>query len=121
MKRLISIVLKIFGRHVVFAELSSVDLGHIRVGGIFDSADHFGLEELPFFEQFLDAFGVGLWGVRQSLRVSGLTARIRTHSLFFNRRDFVGLVCLLGCLAHGIIIARESPLPPTSYNDVSHP
>lgn len=63
MKRLISVVLKIFGRDVVFADLPGVDFGYIGIGSIFYSADDFGLVELPFFEQFFDAFGVGLWRV----------------------------------------------------------
>jgi hypothetical protein len=62
----------VFGRHIVLGNLSCVNFSHVPVGRVFDAFDGFGLEGLPFLDQFHDALGACLGYVRQSLRVSGL-------------------------------------------------
>ncbi len=52
--------------------LSCVNFSDVRVGRVFHSASCFGLEGLSFLHQFLDAFGVCLGNIGQSLGVAGL-------------------------------------------------
>ena len=63
---------QVLGRHIVFRDLSRVNLSHVRVGCILHAFDRFGLEGLPLLEQFFDTLSACLRDIRQSLRVSGL-------------------------------------------------
>ena len=48
------------GRHIVLGDLFRVNFSDVGSGGIFDAANHFGLEGLPPFDQFENALGVCL-------------------------------------------------------------
>ena len=54
------IPIQVFLGDVVFRDLAGGDFGDVGVGGVFYGVDHSGFESLPFFEEFLDALGVGL-------------------------------------------------------------
>lgn len=62
----------VFGRHIVLHDLFRVNLSHVGVRCILDAFDCFGLEGLPFLEQFFDALPACLRDIRQSLSVPGL-------------------------------------------------
>ena len=66
------IFLQIFRRHIVLRDLFRVNFSHVRIGCVFHAGDHFGLERLPLFDQFLDALCACLRDVRQPLSVPGL-------------------------------------------------
>jgi len=46
----------------------------VGVSGIFHARDDLGLKRVTFFEQLVDAFGICLFNIGQSLQVSGLSA-----------------------------------------------
>src|SRR5579871_98505 len=64
----------VFGRNVVFRNLFGGDFRLIGIERVFHAADDSRLVILALVNQLFDAFGIGVFGARKSLRVSGLAA-----------------------------------------------
>ena len=72
-----SILVAIFLGHIVFCDFAGAYFTLVRVRNIFHTVDHFGLESLPFFEQFFDALGIDVGPRIETLSITGLSGGTR--------------------------------------------
>jgi len=79
----LSVFVLIFFRNVILRHLVRVDFPLWLVLCIFDARHDVGLERIPFLEQLVDTFLIGSFNVAQSLQVSRLRTRTRSHHLLF--------------------------------------
>jgi len=73
-------VFRVFERKFIFGPFVNANLALVGVGCVFDPADRIGLESLPLFDQFLDAFRIHVDSARQSLKVTRLPGRTRAQA-----------------------------------------
>src|SRR5665213_937454 len=100
------VVPQVFGRNIVLGDLVGMNLRDVGVGRAFHTADHFRLEGLPVLNQFLDALGISLGDVRQSLGVPGLAGGPRPYSLFSARNDAVGSDSFIVLFIHAALSGK---------------
>jgi hypothetical protein len=75
LRKLIGLVfVQILARHVILWHLVGVDFLLVGVVGSLHTANHVGLERVPFLEQFVDALRIRGFEVGQSLQISSLFA-----------------------------------------------
>ena len=77
-QRLFILILIFFG-DIVLRNFVSMNLFFIGIPGIFHSGDDSGLERVPFLDEFVDAFGIHAFDVRETLQIAGLHGRLRFH------------------------------------------
>jgi hypothetical protein len=65
------VLLEIFKRHIILADLLGANLPLTGIG-IFHASNHTRLEVLPFLDELFHALGICLLGTRQSLRIARL-------------------------------------------------
>ena len=93
---------EVFGRYVILWDLFRVYLGHVRVRGVFHTADQCGLEGLALLDEFFDALGACLGDVRKSLRIAGLAGGTRARAFFSGRNGTVRSHSFVGLFTHAL-------------------
>jgi hypothetical protein len=65
------------------------DFALVRIGRIFHATDGVCFKRLAFFDQFLNAFAIRIFQVRQALEIAGLTGGFRSYAFTLgSRRNF---------------------------------
>src|ERR1035441_10504436 len=109
---LILVLPLIFARHIVLGDFFRVNFSHVRVRCVFHACDRFGLEVLPFLDQFFYAFTACFRHIRQSLRVPGLARRTGTEPLLSGRHGTVRSHAFIVFVLHTVLGALHLPMLP---------
>jgi hypothetical protein len=75
----IQIVIEIFERHIILADLPGANLPLTGIG-VFDAGDYPRLEVLAFLRELFHALGICLLRIRQSLRIARLPSGMRVET-----------------------------------------